>query len=38
MGELMEERPAEGTARATAPSSVAQVGGRTTYWCPVHQH
>ena len=28
-----------GAARSTAPScAVDTVGGRTTYWCPVHQH
>jgi formamidopyrimidine-DNA glycosylase len=38
-GELMEERvpgghcPRDGTELLHAP-----VGGRTTYWCPVHQH
>ena len=39
MGELQEERhtggrcPHDGTELA-----VATVGGRTTYWCPNHQH
>jgi formamidopyrimidine-DNA glycosylase len=39
MGELMEERHAEGRCPLDgAPLRREEVGGRTTYWCPVHQH
>jgi formamidopyrimidine-DNA glycosylase len=38
MGELMEERHAGGLCpRDGAELQVATVGGRTTWWCPVHQ-
>ncbi len=38
MGELMEERRAGGRcARDGSELQVATVGGRTTWWCPVHQ-
>ena len=37
-GDLMEERHQGGHClRDGAPLQRAQVGGRTTYWCPVHQ-
>jgi formamidopyrimidine-DNA glycosylase len=39
MGDLMEERqPGGHCPRDGAELLHAQVGGRTTYWCPVHQH
>jgi formamidopyrimidine-DNA glycosylase len=39
MGELMEERQPGGRCpRDGAELLHAQVGGRTTYWCPAHQH
>ena len=40
MGELMEERHAGGRCPARRRPSCARatVGGRTTYWCPQHQH
>ncbi|HWF14795.1 MAG TPA: DNA-formamidopyrimidine glycosylase family protein [Acidimicrobiales bacterium] len=39
MGELMEERqPGGHCPRDGAELVHAQVGGRTTYWCPQHQH
>ena len=40
LGDLMPERDASADgARATGPSSSAStVGGRTSWWCPVHQH
>ena len=39
MGDLMEEREPGGRCpRDGAELLVAQVGGRTTYWCPLHQH
>jgi formamidopyrimidine-DNA glycosylase len=38
-GELMEERvPGGHCPRDGAELLQARVGGRTTYWCPVHQH
>ena len=38
MGDLMEERgPGGHCPRDGAELQLAQVGGRTTYWCPVHQ-
>jgi formamidopyrimidine-DNA glycosylase len=38
MGELMEERRVGGRcAKDGAELQVATVGGRTTWWCPVHQ-
>jgi formamidopyrimidine-DNA glycosylase len=38
-GDLMEERVDGGHCpRDGAELLRAQVGGRTTYWCPVHQH
>jgi formamidopyrimidine-DNA glycosylase len=38
-GELMEERVDGGRCpRDGAELLRAQVGGRTTYWCPLHQH
>jgi formamidopyrimidine-DNA glycosylase len=38
-GDLMEERRPDGRCpRDGAPLRRAQVGGRTTYWCPEHQH
>jgi formamidopyrimidine-DNA glycosylase len=38
MGELMEERRADGHCpRDGTALRRATVGGRTTYWCPVHQ-
>jgi formamidopyrimidine-DNA glycosylase len=38
MGDLMEERvPGGRCPRDGAELLVAQVGGRTTYWCPLHQ-
>jgi formamidopyrimidine-DNA glycosylase len=38
MGELMEERVDGGHCPRDGAALVrAQVGGRTTYWCPVHQ-
>jgi formamidopyrimidine-DNA glycosylase len=39
MGELMEQRHADG--RCPRDGTVLRrevVGGRTTYWCPAHQH
>jgi formamidopyrimidine-DNA glycosylase len=37
-GDLMEERRRDGCCpRDGAPLRRAQVGGRTTYWCPEHQ-
>ncbi|HEY1652499.1 MAG TPA: DNA-formamidopyrimidine glycosylase family protein [Acidimicrobiales bacterium] len=39
MGDLMEQRvPGGHCPRDGAELIVAQVGGRTTYWCPLHQH
>jgi formamidopyrimidine-DNA glycosylase len=39
MGDLMEERHPDGRCpRDGAELLHAQVGGRTTYWCPEHQH
>jgi formamidopyrimidine-DNA glycosylase len=39
MGELMEERgPGGHCPRDGTELLHAQVGGRTTYWCPLHQH
>jgi formamidopyrimidine-DNA glycosylase len=39
MGELMEERHSGGRCpRDGAALRRATVGGRTTYWCPQHQH
>jgi formamidopyrimidine-DNA glycosylase len=39
MGDLMDERRAGGRCpRDGAELRRATVGGRTTYWCPVHQH
>jgi formamidopyrimidine-DNA glycosylase len=39
LGELMEERqPGGHCPRDGAELLYAQVGGRTTYWCPQHQH
>jgi formamidopyrimidine-DNA glycosylase len=39
MGDLMEERVDGGHCPRDGGELVrAQVGGRTTYWCPVHQH
>ena len=39
MGDLMEERDAGGRCpRDGAELRRETVGGRTTYWCPVHQH
>jgi formamidopyrimidine-DNA glycosylase len=39
MGDLMEERaPGGHCPRDGAELLHAQVGGRTTYWCPEHQH
>jgi formamidopyrimidine-DNA glycosylase len=39
MGDLMEERqPGGHCPRDGAALLQAQVGGRTTYWCPQHQH
>ena len=39
MGDLMEERQPGGRCpRDGAELLHAQVGGRTSYWCPVHQH
>jgi formamidopyrimidine-DNA glycosylase len=39
MGDLMEERVPSGRCpRDGAELLHAQIGGRTTYWCPVHQH
>jgi formamidopyrimidine-DNA glycosylase len=39
MGDLMEERqPGGHCPRDGAELLHAQVGGRTTYWCPQHQH
>jgi formamidopyrimidine-DNA glycosylase len=39
MGELMEQRePGGHCPRDGTELLVAQVGGRTTYWCPQHQH
>jgi formamidopyrimidine-DNA glycosylase len=39
MGELQEERHTGGRCpRDGTELSVATVGGRTTYWCPKHQH
>jgi formamidopyrimidine-DNA glycosylase len=39
MGDLMEERqPGGHCPRDGADLLHAQVGGRTTYWCPRHQH
>ena len=39
MGELMEERgPGGHCPKDGAELLHAQVGGRTTYWCPEHQH
>jgi formamidopyrimidine-DNA glycosylase len=39
MGDLMEERrPGGHCPRDGAELLHAQVGGRTTFWCPVHQH
>ena len=39
MGELMEERVASGRCPRDGAELLRQtVGGRTTYWCPVHQH
>ena len=38
-GDLMEERRRDGRCpRDGAPLQRIEVGGRTTYWCPVHQH
>jgi formamidopyrimidine-DNA glycosylase len=39
MGELMEERRADGRCPLDGtPLRRGTVGGRTTYWCPTHQH
>jgi formamidopyrimidine-DNA glycosylase len=39
MGDLMEERVAGARCpRDGAALRRESVGGRTTYWCPVHQH
>jgi formamidopyrimidine-DNA glycosylase len=39
MGDLMEARvPGGRCPRDGAELLVEQVGGRTTYWCPEHQH
>ena len=39
MGDLMAERHEDGRCpRDGAELRRAQVGGRTTYWCPAHQH
>jgi formamidopyrimidine-DNA glycosylase len=39
MGQLQEERHRDGRCpRDGTELSVATVGGRTTYWCPFHQH
>jgi formamidopyrimidine-DNA glycosylase len=39
MGELMEERRADGRCPLDGtPLRRDTVGGRTTYWCPTHQH
>ena len=39
MGDLMEERHAGGRCpRDGAELRRDEVGGRTTYWCPAHQH
>jgi formamidopyrimidine-DNA glycosylase len=39
LGDLMDERHTGGRCpRDGAELSRATVGGRTTYWCPVHQH
>ena len=40
MGDLMEERATRGRAARVDGAELRRdtVGGRTTYWCPVHQH
>jgi formamidopyrimidine-DNA glycosylase len=39
MGDLMEERHKDGHCpRDGTTLSHAEVGGRSTYWCPTHQH
>ena len=39
LGDLQDERHRGGVCpRDGAPLERAEVGGRTTYWCPVHQH
>jgi formamidopyrimidine-DNA glycosylase len=39
MGELMEQRGADGRCPTDGTELRREtVGGRTTYWCPVHQH
>lgn len=39
MGDLMEERQPGGHCPRDGTELLhAQVGGRTTYWCPAHQH
>jgi formamidopyrimidine-DNA glycosylase len=39
LGELMEERIASGRCPRDGSELVREtVGGRTTYWCPAHQH
>lgn len=39
MGDLMEERHAGGRCpKDGAALRTATVGGRTTWWCPLHQH
>ena len=39
LGDVMEARRPGGTSpRDGAPMRVATIGGRTTWWCPKHQH
>lgn len=39
LGELMEERGADGRCPRDGTALLREtVGGRTTYWCPAHQH
>jgi formamidopyrimidine-DNA glycosylase len=39
MGELMEQRDAGGHCPRDGTELLREtVGGRTTYWCPQHQH
>ena len=39
MGELMEQREEGGHCPRDGAELVREtVGGRTTYWCPLHQH
>ncbi len=39
MGDLMEQRDADGRCPLDGTELVREtVGGRTTYWCPAHQH